>query len=141
VLNTVQWDDNRNIYWLLDPDSRKKLPVEFINNSWYYLRRDQAENYFYTTDELRIPRYRDRTSYWRLDNLEHPDNQRIGPSTPLVSQIVPIPESETGLTPGSPAFTEAHSRAVSIETEKPKTSSGSGSIDSDPDRPVRDIQE
>jgi hypothetical protein len=55
MLNTVQWDDNRNIYWLLDPDSRKKLPVEFVNNSWYYLRKDQAENYFYTTNKLRIP--------------------------------------------------------------------------------------
>jgi hypothetical protein len=139
VLNTVQWDDNRNIYWLLDPNSKKKLPVEFINNSWYYLRRDQAENYFYTTNKLRIPRYGDGTGYWRSDNPEHSDNQRIGPSTPLISQIVPIPESETGLIPGSPAFTEACSRAASIETEKPKTSSGSGSIDSNPDQPVHDL--
>jgi hypothetical protein len=136
MLNTVQWDDNRNIYWLLDPDSKKKLPVEFVNNSWYYLRRDQAENYFYTTNELKIPQYGDRTGYRRSDNPEHPDNQRIGPSTPLVSQIVLIPESEAGSIPGSPAFTEAHLRAVSIETEKPETSSDSGSIDSNPDRPV-----
>jgi hypothetical protein len=65
----------------------------------------------------------------------------VGPLTPLVSQIVPIPESETGSTPGSPAFIEACSRAVSIETEKPETSLGSGSIDSNPDRPVHNLQE
>jgi hypothetical protein len=133
VLNTVQWDHDRKVYWLLDPDSKKKLSVEFVNNSWYYLRRDQTENYFYTTDALIISYYGDRTGYWRSDNPEHPDNQRIGPLTPLVSQIVPIPESEAGSTPGSPAFTEARSRAASIEIEKPETSSGSGSIDSDPD--------
>jgi hypothetical protein len=93
------------------------------------------------TNELRIPQYGDRTGYWRSDDPEHSDNQRIGPSTPLVSQIVPIPESEAGSTPGSLAFTKAHSRAVSIETEKPETSSGSGSIDSNPDQPVHDLQE
>ncbi len=57
--------------------------------------------------------------------------------------MIPVPESESGSTPGSPSFTEARSRSASIETEKPESSSSGDTTntESDPDQSIHDPEE
>ncbi len=141
VLGRVQWDTQKQVYYI--QEEKKKRPVEFINNYWYRLKVRKGESLPYTTEEERIDRYDNGTGFWNTGDPEHPDNQRVGPSTPLISRLIPVPESEAGSTPGSPSFTEARSRSASIETEKPESSSSGDttSTESDPDQSIHDPEE
>ncbi len=141
ILGRVQWDTQKQVYYI--QEEKKKRPVEFINNYWYHLKVRKGESLPYTTEEDQIDHYNNRTGFWNIGDPEHPDNQQVGPSTPLISQLIPVPESETGSTPGSPSFTEAHSRSASIETKKLESSSSgdTATTESDPDQSIHDPEE
>src|SRR5260370_3465100 len=141
VLGRVQWDTQKQVYYI--QEEKQKRPDEFSNNYWYHLKVRKGESLPYTTEEDRIDHYDNGTGFWNAGDPEHPDNQRVGPSTPLISRLIPVPESESGSTPGSPSFTEARSTSPSIETDKPESSSSADTTntESDPDQSIHDPEE
>jgi len=73
LLGQIQWLNFSEYpgYYIWDNERNTNLPVEFIQNHWYYVTRFEDKGDSYISHRDRIDPYSNNTGYWRITDLEH----------------------------------------------------------------------
>ena len=92
VLGAVQWlefvaQPGYYLYAETPSGVEDHLPVEFIDNSWFFITRSDDDGYNYICQDDHIERYAQRTGYWRISDPQHPEH--------VPEELPPVPGSST----------------------------------------------
>ena len=116
VLGAVQWlgfvqYPGYYLYASTDPNDPDQpldhLPVEFIENHWYFISRIGKDNDTYICKGDRIEPYAHRTGYWRISDPQHPAH--------VPEELPPVPGSSTS---GPSTLTVPRQRAETLESQE-----------------------
>src|SRR5437879_6510719 len=99
------------------------VPVEFLNNNWYFINRSDDGELTYTCREDRIEPYAHRTGYWRISDPQHPEH--------VQEELPPVSSSSTA---GPSTLNVPRERASTLESEELSPFRFAYNPDLDPDQ-------
>jgi hypothetical protein len=112
VLGAVQWlgfvaYPGYYLYTTTTSGAQDHVPVEFLNNNWYFINQSDDGELTYTCQEDRIEPYAHRTGYWRISDPQHPEH--------VPEELPPVPGSSTA---GPSTLTVPRECTSTLESEE-----------------------
>src|SRR5437588_6302742 len=128
VLGAVQWlgfvaHPGYYLYTTTTSGATDHVPVEFLDNNWYFINQSDNGELTYTCREDHIEPYAHRTGYWRISDPQHPEH--VPEELPLV------PSSSTA---GPSTLNVPRERASTLESEELSPFRFAYNPDLDPDQ-------
>ena len=112
ILGAVQWLGfvahlGYYLYATTSTGTEDHLPVEFIENNWYFITRSSDEEDTYICQNDRIECYAQRTGYWRISDPQHPEH--------IPEELPPVPGSSTS---GPSTLSVPRQHAETLESQE-----------------------